>query len=154
MEGWCRHPGHHFLDVGMYAGWLFFERTLKMIFLPLHLFHYIWPLMWKRTLLLSVQVLKNCLFAVCHPFWMDGMVFEQIGSSVQKKILVVRTAAIRLKKILICSNGWGYPFGKSPHLLAYGTYFAKQNEMVLCEMVLCEMVLCEVVLCEVVLCET
>ena len=148
MEGWCRHPGHHFLDVGMYAGWLFFERTLKMIFLPLHLFHYIWPLMWKRTLLLSVQVHKNSLFAVCHPFWMDGMVFEQIGSSVQKKILVVRTAAIRLKKILICSNGWGYPFGKSPHLLAYGTYFAKQNEMVLCEMVLCEMVLCEVVLCE------
>ena len=30
-------------------------------------------------------------------------------------------------------------------------YFAKRNEMVLCETALCEMVLCETVLCEMVL---
>ena len=32
-------------------------------------------------------------------------------------------------------------------------YFAKPNEMKLCEMVLCEMVLCETVFCEMVFCE-
>ena len=43
----------------------------------------IWPLMWKCTLWLSVRALKNHSFAVCHPFVIDGMPFERVGSSVQ-----------------------------------------------------------------------
>ena len=42
----------------------------------------------------------------CHPF-------ERLGPSVSKKLSSVRTAwAIRLKKVVIRSNGVGYPFEK------------------------------------------
>ena len=68
----------------------------------------IWPLTWKCTLWLSVRALKNHSFAVCHPFVIDGMPFERVGSSVQKK-----------KKNSSRSNGCCNPFEKKFHPLKW-----------------------------------
>ena len=90
-------------DIKYFGGITLFWTCIDLFFPKM------WPLTRKRSE--RIAVLK--LIAVHLPFERTGMLFECLELSVLKNSSSVRTVrAIRLRKLISCSNGSSYPFKK------------------------------------------
>ena len=91
-------------DIKYFGGITLFWTCIDLFFPKM------WPLTRKRSE--RIAVLK--LIAVHLPFERTGMLFECLELSVLKNSSSVRTVrAIRLRKLISCSNGSSYPFKKN-----------------------------------------
>jgi len=68
--------------------------------------NYMWLLMWKRTLRLSIRTLKNRSLAVCDPFVIRSWSMECRSNGLDHPF----------RKNASCSNSCCYPFKKNLHL--------------------------------------